>query len=113
MTLVLILLAIPGVLAVLLRLGASLFKATKYSIERYVARQIVDQRAGRGDLTGMTEAENVRAAAARNQQRFVIETLMWIALLGLPLMFPAAVLLYPFYSIFWLLPKRGHGTASS
>lgn len=103
MTLLLILLAIPGVLAVLLRLGTALLRAAKFSLERYVARQIVDQRAGRGDITGMAEAEQVRVVAARNQMRFVGETLMWAGLLAVPLIFPPAVVLYPFYSIFWFV----------
>lgn len=103
MTLILILLAIPGVLAVLLRLGKALLRAGKFSLERYVARQIVDQRAGRGDLTGMEEAEQVRAVAAQKQVRFLGETLLWAGLLALPLVFPPAIFLYPFYAIFWFV----------
>ena len=105
MTFVLILLAIPGVLAVLLRLFVALIGATKHTIERYVARQIKHQRAERGDLSGLAEAEKIRSAAARKQMRWVGEALGWILLLGLPLMFPIAVVLYPFYSVFWLLPN--------
>jgi hypothetical protein len=105
MTIVLILLAIPGVLAVLLRLVMSLINATKHSIERYVAKQIKDQRAERGDLSGLAEAEKVRAAAARKQTRWIVESLGWTMLLALPLLFPFAVFLYPFYAVFWLLPN--------
>ncbi|MGQ0812889.1 MAG: hypothetical protein ACT4O1_00285 [Gemmatimonadota bacterium] len=104
MTLVLILLALPGVLAVLLRLSMALLRAGRYSVERYVAHQIVDQRASRGDLSGMAEADKIRVVAARKQMRFVGEALMWGVLLGLPLLFPPAIVLYPFYSIFWLVP---------
>ena len=107
MTIILILLAIPGVLAVLLRLGAALLKTGRYSLERYVARQILDQRATRGDLSGMAEADQVRATAAGKQLRFLGETAMWAVLLGLPLMFPPAVVLYPLYSIFWFVPRGG------
>lgn len=105
MTLFLILLAIPGVAAVMLRLFKALMRAARYSLERYVARQIVQQRANRGDLSGMAEANKVRAAAAGKQMRFVGETLMWSALLGAPLLFPPAILLYPLYSIFWFVPR--------
>lgn len=113
MTIILILLAIPGVLAVLLRLGAALLQAAKFSLERYVARQMFDQRANRGDLSGMAEADKVRASAANRQMRFVAETAMWAALLGLPLMFPPTVIVYPFYSIFWFVPRGGKQVVSS
>ena len=113
MTIILILLAIPGVLAVLLRLGSALLHAGKFSLERYVARQILDQRATRGDLSGMAEADKVRATAAGRQFRYIGESAMWAALLGLPLLFPPAVVLYPFYSIFWFVPRGGRQVVSS
>jgi hypothetical protein len=106
MTFVLILLAIPGVLAVLLRLGWALFGAGKHTVEWFVARQISSQRAGRGDLTGLTEAEKIRAQAARQQRRYGLHALVWLLLLGLPLLIPGAVIVYPFYSVLWLLPGR-------
>ena len=113
MTLVLILLAIPGVAAVMLRLFTALMRAARYSLERYVARQIVQQRANRGDLSGMAEANKVRSAAASKQMRFVGETLVWGALLAMPLLFPPAIILYPFYSIFWFAPRRSKDVVSS
>ena len=61
MTILLILLAIPGVLAVLLRLGIALLHTGKHTVEWYVAKQISDQRASHGDLSGLAEAEKVRA----------------------------------------------------
>jgi hypothetical protein len=105
MTILLILLAIPGVLAVLLRLGIALVGATKHTLEWFVARQITQQRAARGDLSGLSEAMKIRDAAARQQRRFALHAAVWIVLLGLPLLIPAAVIVYPFYSLFWLLPK--------
>jgi hypothetical protein len=105
MTIVLILLAIPGVLAVLVRLFIALARASKFTAERYVARQIKQQRAERGDLSGLSEAEKIRTTAARQQTRFVAESLGWVMLLALPLMFPFALFLYPLYSVFWLLPN--------
>ena len=113
MTILLILLAIPGVLAVLLRLGTALLQTAKYSIERYVARQILDQRATRGDLSGMAEADKLRGEAAAKQMRFLMETAMWTALIGLPLLFPPAVIVYPLYSIFWFVPRGGKQVVAS
>lgn len=106
MTILLILLAIPGVLAVLLRLGISLLHASRHTVEWYVARQISDQRAGRGDLSGLAEAEKVRGAAARQQRRWGLHTLMWTLLLAFPLMVPGAVIVYPLYSVLWFLPRH-------
>jgi len=113
MTLLLILLAIPGVAAVMLRLFMALMRAGRYSLERYVARQIVEQRANRGDLSGLAEANKVRSEAANKQMRFLGETLVWGALLGAPLLFPPAVFLYPLYSIFWFIPRRSKQVVAS
>ncbi len=106
MTILLILLAIPGVLAVLLRFGIALLHTGKHTVEWYVARQISDQRAGRGDLSGLAEAEKIRAAAAREQRRYALHALMWMLLLAFPLLVPGAVIVYPLYSLLWLLPRR-------
>jgi hypothetical protein len=106
MTILLILLAIPGVLAVLLRLGIALLGAAKHSVEWFVARQITKQRAERGDLSGLSEAMKIREAAAREQRRYFLHAAVWTVLLALPLLIPAAVIVYPLYSVFWLLPHK-------
>jgi hypothetical protein len=106
MTILIILLALPGVLAVLLRLGIALMGATKYSVEWYVARQISAQRAERGDLSGLAEARKIVDAAGRQQRRYILHAIAWVVLLALPLIMPAAVIVYPFYSLFWFLPNR-------
>jgi hypothetical protein len=106
MTFVLILLAIPGVLAVLLRLGVALFGTTKHTIEWFVARQISNQRAERGDLSGLAEAEKIRGEAARQQRRWGLHALAWTTLLAFPLLVPGAVIVYPLYSILWVLPRH-------
>jgi hypothetical protein len=106
MTILLILLAIPGVLAVLLRLGIALVGTTKHTMEWLVARQISNQRAERGDLSGLAEAEKVRNEAAREQRRWGLHAVVWTTLLAFPLLVPGAVIVYPFYSILWLLPRH-------
>lgn len=107
MTFILILLAIPGVLAVPLRLGLAVFGASRHTVEWFVARQISNQRAERGDLSGLAEAEKIRREAARQQRRWTLHALMWTILLAFPLLVPGAVVVYPFYSILWLLPRHG------
>jgi hypothetical protein len=106
MTFILILLAIPGVLAVLLRLGVAAYGAAKHTIEWYVARQITKQRAERGDLSGLAEAEKIRNEAGRQQRRWGLHALAWTTLLAFPLMIPGAVIVYPLYSLLWLLPRH-------
>ena len=106
MTIILILLAIPGVLAVLLRLGVALFSTARHTVEWYVARQITNQRAERGDLSGLAEAEKIRAEAARQQRRWGLHALAWTTLLAFPLLVPGAVIVYPLYSVLWLLPRH-------
>jgi hypothetical protein len=104
MTIILILLAIPGVLAVLLRLGWALLGTGKHTLEWFVARQITSQRAERGDLSGLAEATRLRDEAGRQQRRFGLHATIWLLLLALPLFIPGAVIVYPFYAILWLLP---------
>ncbi len=106
MTFILILLAIPGVLAVLLRLGIALFGTARHTVEWYVARQISNQKAERGDLSGLAEAEKIRSAAARQQRRWGLHALAWTTLLAFPLLVPGAVIVYPLYSVLWLLPRH-------
>jgi hypothetical protein len=105
MTILLILLAIPGVLAVLLRFGIALAGAAKHTVEWFVARQISAQRAQRGDLSGLAEARKIVDAAAGKQRWYALHAVVWLVLLAFPLLMPAAVIVYPFYSIFWLLPS--------
>ena len=106
-------LAMFGGAAVLVRLGEALLRTGKYSLERYVAAQIVEQRGSRGDLSGMSEAEKVRAAAAAKQMRFLGLAALWAALLGLPLLITPAIIFFPLYSIFWYLPRRGNQVVPS
>ena len=106
MTIILILLAIPGVLAVLLRLGVALFGTARHTVEWYVARQISNRHAQRGDLSALAEAEKIRSAAARQQRRWGLHALAWTTLLAFPLLVPGAVIVYPLYSVLWFLPRH-------
>ena len=106
MTILLILLAIPGVLAVLLRFGVALYGTSKHTIEWFVARQISHQRAERGDLSGLAEAEKIRNEAGRQQRRWGLHALAWATLLAFPLLLPGAVIVYPLYAFLWLLPRH-------
>jgi hypothetical protein len=85
-------------------LGWALLGTGRHTLEWIVARQITNQRAERGDLSGLTEARKIRDEAARQQRRFGLHAVVWLLLLAMPLMIPGAVIVYPFYSLLWLLP---------
>ena len=106
MTILLILLTIVGVLAVLLRLGVAVYGSGKHTIEWFVARQICQQRARRGDLSGLAEAEKIRNEAGRQQRRWALHAAVWVILLGFPMLVPAGMIAYPIYAFLWLLPRH-------
>ena len=106
MSLLLVLLAIPGIAAVVLRWSMAVFVTARYSIERFVARQISDTRAARGDISGMTEAETFRRNSRAKQVRGVLEVLLWTGALVAPLILPGTFLIYALYGLLWFLPPR-------
>jgi hypothetical protein len=65
----LIVIAIPGIAAVLLRWSTAVFQTARHSIERVVAKQVSDTRAARGDISGVTEAETYRCNSRAKQLR--------------------------------------------
>jgi hypothetical protein len=102
----LVLIAIPGIAAVLLRWSTAVFLTARHSIELFVARQISDTRAARGDISGMSEAETYRENSRAQQLRGVIQVLFWSAALLLPLIMPGTFLIYALYGLLWLAPAR-------
>ncbi|MGQ0560531.1 MAG: hypothetical protein ACT443_01505 [Gemmatimonadota bacterium] len=107
MSLLLVLIAIPGVAAVLLRLGIAVFWIARYSIERFVASQIAGRRAQRGDLSGMTAAEIIRRSSRRRQLHGLLRVLLWSGVLLAPLWLPGSLLIYALYTLLWLVPLPG------
>ncbi|HUP88385.1 MAG TPA: hypothetical protein VM100_03505 [Longimicrobiales bacterium] len=105
MTLLLALIALPGIAAILLRWSAAVFKAARYSAERFVASQIADQRAQRGDISGMTEAENIRRRSRNEQLAGVGRVLFWTAAIAVPIFLPGTFVIYALFGFLWFLPK--------
>jgi hypothetical protein len=101
-----ILLAVAGVIAVGLRLVRALFATLRGGVDAFLAHDVADTRAQRGDLTGVDDA---RAAArvARKRRLLALGTAsMWIGLLLVPVLTPWPTLLYAGYSLLWLIPRR-------
>lgn len=105
MTLLLALIALPGIAAILIRWSAAVFNAARHSAERFVAGQIADQRAARGDISGMTEAENIRQRSRREQFDGLLRVLFWTAALAVPIFIPGTFVIYALFGLLWLLPK--------
>jgi hypothetical protein len=113
MIILLALLAVPGIAAVLLRWWHAAFGATRYSLERLVASQIAGRRAERGDISGLSEAEQVRQRARERQWRGLLRVAFWSAVLVVPLALPGTLIIYALYSFLWLVPRqRAKGEAS-
>jgi len=109
-SLLLVLIALPGIAAVLLHWSKSVFETARYSIELLVARQISDSRAARGDISGMGEAESFRQNSRAKRWRSVTHTLIWTGVLLFPLIIPGTLLVYALYGLLWLIPRKRVGS---
>jgi hypothetical protein len=92
---VLMLLALIGFAVVASRLIRSGFRAVRWGIDSFWAREKARTRARRGDVTGMTEAQRQHQAARRGGWRALGEVAMWAALLIAP---PLTVWARPLYA---------------
>lgn len=99
------LLAVAGVIAVMLRLLRALFASLRGGVEAFVARDVAETRAQRGDLTGLDDARAAAAIARRRRFLALGTASMWIGLLVVPILTPWPSLLYAAYSLLWLLPR--------
>jgi hypothetical protein len=106
MDLVFTILAVAGVAAVLVRAGSSAFRALRGGVDAFLARDAADARAQRGDLTGLADAAEVRAAARRRRMFFLAAFGFWLGLLVVPPLTPWPRFLYAVYSLLWLVPRR-------
>lgn len=104
------LLAVAGFLAVLVRAGRALFVALWRGVDAFLARDLEQARAQRGDLTGLEEARVVRAGARRRRVVALSLAGLWIALLVVPILTASPTAVYALYSVLWLLPRRRRPT---
>jgi hypothetical protein len=100
------LVAAAGIAAVLLRAVTALLRALRGGVDSFLARDLADLRAQRGDLTGLADAADVHAAARRQRLFALGAFFMWIGLLAVPPLTPWPRFLYVVYSLLWLVPRR-------
>ncbi|HEX6307771.1 MAG TPA: hypothetical protein VFZ69_06245 [Longimicrobiales bacterium] len=105
MNIALVLLAVAGIAAVVLRLLRALFAALRGGVDAFLARDVADTRAQRGDLTGLDEASGAARAARRYRLLALGQALIWVVLLIVPELTPWPAPLYASYSLLWLLPR--------
>jgi hypothetical protein len=106
MSLVLAVLAVTGFLAVAFAAFRASLRMLHGGVEAFVAREIASARAGRGDLSGMSQAAEQRAALKRVRRLYALQVVAWLVLLISPLFTPWTRELYAAYSVLWLLPRR-------
>lgn len=103
---VLLVLALAGFAAVVVRAASALVSALSGSVEGFVARDMAEVRARRGDLTGLADADALRERAQRRRLLSLGLFSMWAGLLVVPPLTPWPSFLYAAYSVLWLLPRR-------
>jgi hypothetical protein len=99
------LLAAAGVIAVMLRLLRAFFAALRGGVDTFLAHDVADTRAQRGDLTGVDDARGAARLARRRRLLALGTASVWIGLLVVPTLTPWPALLYASYSLLWLIPR--------
>jgi hypothetical protein len=106
MNTILILLSVAGLVAVLIRAVRAGMRLLSRGVDGFLAGEVAQQRALRGDLTGVADADRDRGAARAWRRRAAGELALWVALLAAPPLTPWPEGLYATYAVLWLLPRR-------
>ena len=101
----LVLLALAGGAALVLRLGGSLVRLGLTAAETTAATGLAEVSARRGDLTGLAERREEARALRRARRRQAAATVLWISLLVAPAALGWAREVYAGASLLWLLPR--------
>lgn len=99
-----ILLAVLGGIAVARRAAASLLRLAHRGVDAFVAGEIEEVRARRGDLTGLQDAQQDVRHARGARQRAAAALCLWAGLLVVPPLTPWPIPMYAAYSLLWFLP---------
>lgn len=99
-------LAITGILAALGRIFRAGVRALFGMAESYMASQVRQTRAQRGDLSGIAEADSARAQGRRRRTLATLELVLWFAYLIGAQFTPWPRELYAGLNILWLLQRR-------
>jgi hypothetical protein len=99
-------LAVLGVLAVISRAARAVFSLLRGGVDIFLARDLHDVHAQRGDLTGMQEAQELRRTGRRRRALATARLLFWIGLLIVPGYTEWPSQLRAACCIFWVIPPR-------
>jgi hypothetical protein len=102
-------LAVFGVLAVLFQAGRAMFSLLRGGVDMFLARDLHEVRAQRGDLTGMQEANALRRTGRQRRAIAAARLSFWIGLLIIPNFTPWPAQMCAAYCVFWLFPRRPRG----
>ncbi|HEX2166178.1 MAG TPA: hypothetical protein VHG09_02965 [Longimicrobiales bacterium] len=105
MSTAILLLAIAGAIAVMLRLLRAAFAALRGGVDAFIARDVAETRAHRGDLTGLDDARAAAALARRRRWLSLGHAFLWAGLLIIPTLTPWPQALYACYALLWLVPR--------
>jgi hypothetical protein len=111
MSIAVLLLAAAGFAAAALRAAIALLAAFQSGVESFLARDLAEVRSRRGDLTGLSEVDELRALARRRRLVALGSFFMWAGLLIIPPLTSWPQILYAIYSVLWLLPRRRRAAA--
>lgn len=98
-------LAVVGVLAIVARLGRSLLRVGITVAEETAAAGMAEASARRGDLTGLAERRDQRAALRRTRFKQLAVCALWAALLVVPALAGWGRPVYVAAVLLWLLPR--------
>jgi hypothetical protein len=104
MELVILILAASGFLALLGRVVMALLRLLRGSAESFLASDVAEVRARRGDLTGLQEAKQWRGVMRRDRLRSAFRLGFWLLLLAGAPAAGFAREVYTACSVLWLLP---------
>ena len=79
-----------------------MLRALGRTAEHVAAGHAADNRARRGDLTGLEEAGAWRTETRRRRRRAWLMGALWAVLLVVPLYTPWSMALYSAYALLWL-----------
>ncbi|HEX2080564.1 MAG TPA: hypothetical protein VHG08_22865 [Longimicrobium sp.] len=106
LSLVLLLLAVFGFLALLRRLGGSLLRLGLHAAEGTAAAGLAEVSERRGDVTGFMERRADAQALRRARRRTAAVAAACVLLLAVPLFAGLAREVWAACSLLWFLPRR-------
>lgn len=98
-------LAAFGIAGVAVRLARAALRTLQRGVDAFVASEMARNRARRGDLTGLAEAEAWARSARHERLAAAGRAALWLALLVAPALTPWPRELYAACAVLWLVPR--------